>query len=88
MKRKTGFVEEKVGNYFYLYPVGENVDGTIFSMNDTCKFIWDLLEKDLIESQIIEVVAKYYGVETDVVSEDIKEILSQMSIAGVIDMYN
>lgn len=86
MKRKDSFVEEKVGEFFYIYPIGENIDGKIFSMNDTCKYVWDLLEKDQTESQIIEAVASYYGVESEMVSEDIKEILSQMCIAGVIEM--
>lgn len=86
MKRKTGFVEEKVGDFFYLYPAGENVDGKIFSMNGTCKYVWDLLEIDQSEPQIIEAVAAYYKVESVVVSEDIKEILSQMLTAGVIEM--
>jgi len=85
MKRKNGFVEEKVGEFFYLYPKGENIEGKIFSMNDTCKFVWDLLENDQSELQVITAVATYYGVESEVVSEDIKEILSQMSMAGVIE---
>lgn len=86
MKRKTGFVEEKVGDFFYLYPAGENVDGKIFSMNDTCKYVWDLLKSEQTEPQIIEAVAAYYKVERNVVSEDIKDILSQMYMAGVIEM--
>lgn len=86
MKRKTGFVVEKVGDFFYIYPTGENVDGKIFSMNDTCKYVWDLLERDQTESRIIEAVAAYYKVESVIVSEDIKDILSQMFMAGVIEM--
>lgn len=86
MKRKANYVEEKVGDFFYLYPSEENVEGKIFSMNDTCKYIWDLLEKELTESQIIDAVANYYGVERNIVSEDIKELLSQMFIAGVVEM--
>lgn len=86
MKRKNGFVEEKVGEFFYLYPEGENIEGKIFSMNDTCKFIWDLLENEQTESQIIVAVATFYGVESKIVTEDIKEILLQMSMAGVIEM--
>ncbi len=86
MKRKANYIEEKVGDFFYLYPSGENIEGKIFSMNETCKSIWDLLEKELTESQIIEAIAEKYGVQSNIVSEDIKEILSQMFIAGVIEM--
>lgn len=86
MKRKDDFVEEKVGEFFYLYPKGENIEGKIFSMNETCKYVWDLLENDQSESQIITAVATYYGVESRIVSEDIKDILTQMSMAGVIDI--
>lgn len=86
MKQKSGFIEEKVGDFFYLYPILGDGDGKIFSMNDTCKYVWDLLKADLSESQLITSVATHYGVESDIVSEDIKEIISQMYNAGVIEM--
>ena len=86
MKRKDGFVVERVGEFFYLFPNGENIEGKIFSMNDTCKYIWDLLESDHSEQQIISAVASFYGVNNKIVSEDIQEILSQMSMAGLIEM--
>ena len=85
MKRKAGFIEEKVGDSFYLYPDGENVDGKIFSMNDTCKLIWDILESDRSESEVVASVADFYGIECEAVADDIREILSQMSSAGIID---
>lgn len=85
MKRKEGFVEEKVGEFYYLFPNGENIDGKIFSMNDTCKYIWDLLENEHSEQQIISAVAAYYGVKNEIVSEDIQDILSQMSMAKLIE---
>ena len=85
MKRKADFIEERVGESFYLYPVVENVDGRIFSMNDTCKFIWDLLETDLSESEVIAAVAAHFEIESNVVADDIREVLSQMSCAGIID---
>lgn len=86
MKRKADFIEEKVGDSIYLYPAGENVDGRIFSMNDTCKYVWDLLESDRSESEVIDAVAAFYGIEREVVANDIKEVLLQMSCAGIIDM--
>ena len=86
MKRKDGFNVEKVGDFFYLFPVGECVDGRIFSMNDTCKYVWDLLERDQTESQIITSVANYYSVESEIVSDDVKVILSEMCKAGVVEL--
>jgi len=85
MKRKADFIEERVGDSFYLYPAGENVDGRIFSMNDTCKFVWDLLETDRSESEVIAAVAAHYGIECIIAADDIREVLSQMSCAGIID---
>ena len=90
MQRKEIYLVKKVGERYYLRSneCVEQEENIMFAMNETCKFIWDLLDVEQTESYIVEIVSKEYCVEKNIVKEDVKSILNVMLEAGVISIKN
>ncbi len=92
LKINNGFIlrevkgaEGKVSNV--VITVGEaskKLNGMI-TLNETCAFIWKILENGATKEQIIDEVTKAYEVSADEVKGDVEEILAQFKKIGVIN---
>ena len=85
MKQKEKNLVKEVGERSFLFPKDELA--TIekgFAMNETSRFIWDLLTSEQTEDNIIEIVSKEYCVDKATAQEDVKYLLNAMLEAGVI----
>jgi len=96
MKRKDDFLIKKVGERSFLFlkekEDAPEADGTMFAMNETGRFVWDLLETEQTEYGIIVTVLREYFADSQddpalvgMVEADIRALLKQMSEAGAIE---
>lgn len=59
---------------------------SIYSFNHTGSLIWKLLEKQSTLPQLVDGVAGEYGVQTELVQEDVKKFLGEMVRAGLVEV--
>jgi hypothetical protein len=56
----------------------------MFVMNSTSVEIWELLQEERTEQEIINALSLSYDIDKDIIINDVQEILTQMKNAGVI----
>ena len=64
MKLKDGFILREVAGQNVVLPSGDDLDlNMMITLNDTGKFIWNLLETEIEEKDIISAILKEYDVD-------------------------
>ncbi len=87
MKIKEGYVANKLGDRTVVVAVGKeslNFSG-IIRLNGTGDFIWNLLQQECEEKQIVEELMGKYGIEQARAEEDVRRFLGILRNAGVLD---
>lgn len=86
MKRKQGFIVDKIAGENVAVPVGEmskNFHGMI-RLNGTALFIWKQLENDVTEEQITDAVVAEYDVDRARAAADVARIVGALKDAGIV----
>ncbi len=88
MKAKDGFLLRKIAGSYVIVPVGDDVIdfNGIITLNDSGRFLWELLQNDIEKEEILEKFIAEYGVEENVAKADIKEFMQTLLDAGVVEM--
>ena len=88
MKIKNGFILRDVGGKTFVVAVGElskSFNGMI-TLNETGKFIWEQLQKDVTEDEIVNrILSTYEGAERDVVEKDVARFISNLAKDGILE---
>ena len=64
MKLKEGFILREVAGQIVVLPSGNDLNlNMMITLNETGKFIWNLLEQDVTESDIVSAILKEYKVD-------------------------
>jgi hypothetical protein len=64
MKLKDGFILRQVAGQIVVLPSGNDLNlNMMITLNETGKFIWNLLEQDIEESDIVTAILKEYKVD-------------------------
>jgi hypothetical protein len=64
MKLKDGFILRQVAGQIVVLPSGNDLNlNMMITLNETGKFIWNLLEQDIEESDIVSAILKEYKVD-------------------------
>ena len=87
MKIKSGFIKRTVGGRNIAVAVGErckDFDGMI-TLNDMAGFIWDNLEKETTQEDIVNAVLKDYDIDKEKATQDVAAFLKTLREAGLID---
>ena len=64
MKLKSGFILRDVAGQTVVLPAGEDMDlNMMITLNDTGKFLWQLLENDTTEADLVSALLKEYDVD-------------------------
>ena len=86
MKKHADFLIRQVGKRFVIVPVGEAADrfSGMLTVNDTGKFLWDLLEMDQTEESLAKALTEEYEVDFDTALRDVKVFLEPIIKAGAI----
>ena len=86
MKRKSGFIVREIAGKTVAVAVGsasKDFHG-IISLNSTGLFIWNLLENETSEENIVENLLKTYDVDKEKAASDVKNTLEILKNAGII----
>lgn len=87
MKLKSGFMLRKVGGQWVVAALGEA--GKSFSgiirLNDTGKFLWERLSKDVTEDELCRALCGEFDVSADQARTDTAAFLSEIRNAKLLE---
>lgn len=86
MKIKSGFVVRKIADQYLAVPVGprsKELHGMI-GLNETAVFLWNLLQEDKTESELVEALLSEYQVDEDKASHSVKHFHELLKNEGVL----
>lgn len=64
MKLKSGFILRDVAGQTVVLPAGEDMDlNMMITLNDTGKFLWQLLETERTDSDLVTALLNEYDVD-------------------------
>lgn len=87
MKIKKGFIVRQIAGQNVAIAIGEmskKFHGMI-KLNDTGLFIWNLLQNDTTEAEIVDAVTSEYEVDNETATADVRRILGALKDAGIIE---
>lgn len=87
MKRRPGFLLKEVSKTPVIVPVGKAVFdfNGIVTLNSSGAFLWEALEQDVSEENLIQALLEKYEVEEDTAREDVRQFLSVLNSKGMIE---
>lgn len=86
MRVKSGFVLRKIGTKYMAVPVGErtrDVHGMI-ALNETGAFIWQLMEEERTEEEIVGKLLEEYEVDRDTAAGALGRFRAKLAEEGVL----
>ena len=86
MKRKQGFIVREIAGKTVALAVGETSKEFhgMLTLNSTGLFIWNQLEKDTTEENIVSELMKTYDVDEDRARNDVRNIITVLKNAGIV----
>lgn len=87
MKIKKGFIVRQISNDYVVAAVGEqskNFNG-IIRLNNSAKFIWDMLEKDCSKQDIVSALLDNYEIDEEKASKDVDNFTEKLREAGILE---
>lgn len=88
MKIKNGFILRDVGGKTFVVAVGElskSFNGMI-TLNETGKFIWEQLQQNITEDEIVnKIISTYEDVDRATVERDVAKFISNLSKDGILE---
>ncbi len=87
MKAREGFTIKEVADSFVIIPTGANlVDfSAMITINETGAFLWDKLQSDITEDELLCAMLGEYDVDEATALNDIREFLSVLKEKKVIE---
>lgn len=87
MKIKENFMLRKVADCYVVVPIGAAVadfNGMI-NLNEAGAFLWQLLENDTTEDDVVAAMLERYEVDEEVARNDVKKFIAQLNDANLLD---
>ncbi len=87
MKIKQGFLVSRVGGENIVIATGElsKTFKSMITLNDSGKFIWDLLEKGADLDGIVKAMTQEYEVSEEVAKESAQDFIRTLEKAGALE---
>lgn len=88
MKIKDGFLLREVAGNTIVVPVGDDAvafNGVI-TINETGKFIWELLDKGIEKEELLEKFMKEYSIPEEEAKEDIRVFIQKLLDNGIMTL--
>lgn len=87
MKIKKGFLVSRVGGENIVIATGElsHTFKNMITLNDSGKFIWDMLEKGSSLDEITEALTDEYEVDTSTAQKSAASFIRTLGEAGVLE---
>lgn len=86
MKIKDGYLLRKVAGSYIVVPIGEGIIdfSGVITLNEVGAFIWESLEEDITEEELVEMILDEYDIDEETAEKDVKEYISSLKGAGLI----
>lgn len=83
MKLKDGFILREVAGQIVVLPSGDELDlNMMITLNEVGKFIWQLLESETNEAEIVDAILKEYDVDVATAEEAVKGFIKKLNEHG------
>lgn len=85
MKLKEGFLLRSVAGENVVVPTGDTLDlNMMITLNDTGRFLWELLEKGAEKEDLLRAMLSEYAVEEAVAREHIDLFVQKLNKHGLL----
>lgn len=86
MRVKEGFIVKKVIDDYVVVPVGDNfMDfSSIINLNETGAFLWQCMENDITEDELVNLLSKEYEVDASEVKDDVADFIESLKNAKLL----
>ena len=86
MKRSPDFIKRKIGTRYVIVAIGKAAKrfAGMISINGTGAVIWDLLETQTSEAQLVEAVLSRYEIDRETACADVSAFLASLKEVGAI----
>ncbi len=86
MKLVDGFVLKEIAGCKVVVPLSTNTVSfrSIISLNETGAFLWEALEKETTEDELLQNMLKEYDVDEATAKADIAEFINTMKKANLL----
>lgn len=83
MKLKDGFILRQVAGQTVVLPTGGELDlNMMITLNDTGKFLWELLDKGAEEAELVAALLAEYDVDEATAKASVKNFISKLNDNG------
>ena len=86
MKIAEGFVLKNIAGTNVVVPLGTNTVSfkAIITLNETGAFLWQNLEKDTTEEELLKAMLSEYAIDEDTAKADIAEFIDNLKKANLL----
>lgn len=87
MKIDKDFVLREIAGDYIIVPTGNTAltfNGLI-TVNEVGAFLWELLQKDITEKEMVEAVLAEYDVDENTARTDIREYVEKLEKNGILE---
>ncbi|MBE6576778.1 MAG: PqqD family protein [Ruminococcaceae bacterium] len=88
MKIKNGFVVREIAGQHVVMALGDasKIFNGIIKLNDSARFIWDMLAKGSERDEIVAALAtEYNGVDKTTLENDVDTLIDTLKGAGILE---
>lgn len=90
VKIKEGYILRELGGEFCIFYEEDSENGSLLglpSVNETCIFLWERLENGADTQELIDAVAKKYGVDEEDAEYEVGEFLAKLIHGNVVELF-
>ncbi len=85
MRIKEGYIVREVAGKTVVLPTGNELDLTkMITLNDTGKFLWELLQQDVDEATLVAEILKEYNVDEATAAAGVSRFVNKLQDNGLL----
>ena len=86
MKLKNGFILREVAGDIVVVPSGKTMNlNMMITLNDTAKFLWELMENEISEEQLVEALLNEYEISPEDALIHVKKFDEKLNEYGFLE---
>ncbi|MBQ8817838.1 MAG: PqqD family protein [Clostridia bacterium] len=87
MKIKKGFVAKEIAGQYVVVALGaaSKIFNGIIKLNDSAKFIWDMLSEGAEKTEIVDALLAEYDVDKETAERDVDAFVAQLEGANILE---
>lgn len=83
MKLKEGYIVRNVAGQIVVLPTGDELDlNLMITLNETGKFLWNILENGATEDELVAAVLASYDVDEETAKSAVVSFVSKLNEHG------